>query len=224
MRQLRLLLCIFFLTAGVGAQARGHGHYSTSSSGNDVAGRFDYYLMSLSWSPSFCETHPNETSQCNHQGYGFVLHGLWPQNRNGSWPQHCRTNGTPDAATIEHTLAFMPSRHLIEHEWETHGACTGLEPHAYFELADRAFASVKIPSTLAAPQRPAALSAKEVVRDFVQANPGMSEDMISVSCHDGYELTEVRVCLDKDSLTPQACGGRVRNTCRMGTLKIPASR
>jgi hypothetical protein len=32
------------------------------------------------------------------------------------------------------------------------------------------------------------------------------------------------VCLNKDSLTPQACGGRMRSTCRMGTLKIPASR
>ena len=224
MRQLRLLLCIFFLTACVGALARGHGQRGASGGGNDVAGRFDYYLMSLSWSPSFCETHPNETSQCNHQGYGFVLHGLWPQNRNGSWPQHCRSDGAPDAATIEHTLPFMPSRHLIEHEWETHGACTGLDPHGYFELADRAFASVKVPAELAAPQRPPALSAKEVVRDFVQANPGMGEDMISVSCHDGFELTEVRVCLDKDSLAPQACGGRMRNTCRMGTLKIPASR
>jgi len=224
MHHLRALLCIFLLTVGVGALARGHSHHGESSSGGDVAGRFDYYLMSLSWSPSFCETHPNEIAQCNHQGYGFILHGLWPQNRDGSWPQHCRTEAAPDAATIQHTLAFMPSRHLIEHEWQTHGACTGLDPHAYFELADRAFASVKVPTDLATPLRPAALSAKQVVSEFIQANPGMNENMLSVTCHDGYELTEVRVCLNKDSLTPQACGGRVRNTCRVGTLKIPASR
>jgi len=118
----------------------------------------------------------------------------------------------------------MPSRHLIEHEWETHGACTGLDPHGYFDLADRAFASVKVPTELATPQRPPALSAKQVVGDFIQANPGMNENMLSIACHDGYELTEVRVCLNKDSLAPQACGGRLRNTCRVGTLKIPASR
>jgi len=224
MHPLRLLLCIFLLTTCVGALGRGHSHHGATNAENDVAGHFDYYLMALSWSPSFCETHPNETAQCNHQGYGFVLHGLWPQNRNGSWPQHCRTDGTPDAATIEHTLAFMPSRNLIEHEWETHGTCTGLDPHAYFELADRAFARVKVPVALTTPQQPPAFSANEVVRAFVQANPGLSEDMISVNCHNGYELTEVRVCLDKDSLAPQACGGRVRNSCRAGTLKIPASR
>jgi len=221
MRVMRLAVCATLVISCAGACARGHGH---RNSGSDVAGRFDYYLMSLSWSPSFCETHPDEKSQCAHQGFGFVLHGLWPQNRNGSWPQHCRADAAPDQATIEHTLAFMPSRHLIEHEWETHGACTGLDPHGYFDLADRAFASVKVPTVLAAPQRPPAISANEVVRDFVQANPGMSESMLSVSCRDGYELTEVRVCLNKDSLTPQACGGRVRNSCRMGTLKIPATR
>jgi ribonuclease T2 len=219
MRVARTLICILCALAAFGASARGHGHHDS-----DVAGRFDYYLMSLSWSPSFCETHPDEKSQCAHQGFGFVLHGLWPQNRNGSWPQHCHAGAMPDEATIQHSLAFMPSRHLIEHEWETHGACTGLDPHGYFDLADRAFASVNVPAALAAPQRPPAISAGEVVQDFLQANPGMNENMISVSCHDGYELTEVRVCLNKDSLAPQACGGRVRNSCRMGTLKIPASR
>jgi ribonuclease T2 len=219
MRASRLLVCVVGLTVGVGALARGHGHH-----GADVAGRFDYYLMSLSWSPSYCEAHPDEKSQCNHQGYGFVLHGLWPQNRDGSWPQHCSAEAPPDEATIEHTLAFMPSRNLIEHEWQTHGSCTGLDARAYFGLADRAFASVKIPAPLTTPQRPPAISAGDVVKSFLSANPGMGEDMISVSCHNGYELTEVRVCLDKDSLAPQACGGRMRNSCRTGVLKIPASR
>jgi ribonuclease T2 len=213
------MLVVAALLAAAFATARDHARR-----GDAAAARFDYYLMALSWSPSYCLTHPDERDQCGSKGFGFVLHGLWPQNRNGSWPQHCRADAAPDQATIEHTLAFMPSRHLIEHEWETHGACTGLDPHGYFDLADRAFASVKVPTVLAAPQRPPAISANEVVRDFVQANPGMSESMLSVSCRDGYELTEVRVCLNKDSLTPQACGGRVRNSCRMGTLKIPATR
>jgi ribonuclease T2 len=218
MRLLRLLICILCLLVAAAAAARGHG------AGGAASGHFDYYLMSLSWSPSFCETHPEETAQCGHQGYGFVLHGLWPQNQNGSWPQHCHTDTAPDEATVARTLAFMPSRHLIEHEWETHGACTGLDPHSYFDLADRAFASVKAPAELATPQKPPAITAAEVVKLFIEANPRMSDDMISVTCHDGFELAEVRVCLNKDLLTPQACGGRVRNSCRAGTLKIPASR
>ena len=74
----------------------------------ESGGRFDYYLMSLSWSPSYCEAHPQDADQCAHKGFGFVLHGLWPQNRDGSWPQHCVNDVEPDAATVEHTLAFMP--------------------------------------------------------------------------------------------------------------------
>lgn len=221
MRPVTLATVLVLTLAASAAFARGRGHHDQSS---DAPGHFDYYLMSLSWSPSFCETHPDETEQCGGKGFGFVLHGLWPQNRNGSWPQHCRTDASPDEATIARTLAFMPSRHLIEHEWQTHGSCTGLDPHAYFDLADHAFASVTVPPALRAPRTPPDLSAKGIVDAFIAANAGLNEDMISVDCHDGGELTEVRLCLSKEDLTPQACGGRVRNTCRVGALTIPASR
>jgi len=223
MRIATLVTAFLLVLATSAAGARGHGHGHRDQS-RGTPGRFDYYLMSLSWSPSFCATHPGETEQCGKQGFGFVLHGLWPQYRNGSWPQSCRTEPGPDEATIARTLAFMPSRHLIEHEWEKHGTCTGLDPHAYFDLADRAFASVAIPPALRAPRTPPQLSARDLVDAFVATNPGLSRDMLSVECHDGAELTEVHVCLSRDDLTPQACGGRVRNSCRTGTLRIVALR
>ena len=221
MRRLQIGICVLFLCVAAAALARGHGHRTGSG---DAAGSFDYYLMSLSWSPSFCLTHPEVSEQCSSKGYGFVLHGLWPQNSNGSWPQRCSSSATPDESTIAHALAFMPSRHLIEHEWETHGSCTGLDPQSYFALADRAFAAVKIPSALRAPQPPPALSASDLVDAFVAINPGLSDSMLSVDCHNGAQLSEVRVCLDRDTLAPRACAGRVRNTCRVGNLTIPAAR
>jgi ribonuclease T2 len=219
MRKLILIVAIVALVST--AAARSHRDRDDS---RGSAGHFDYYLMSLSWSPSYCQTHPDEPDQCAHHGFGFVLHGLWPQNRNGSWPQHCSSDAEPDAATVDRTLAFMPSRHLIEHEWQTHGSCTGLEPDAYFGLADRAFASVKVPQALRTPAAPPSLSADDVVAAFAQANPGLDERMMTVECHGGGELTEVRICLDKDTLAPQVCGGRVRNSCRVGNLHIPAAR
>lgn len=220
-RRTRLLTIVsgFFATC-VCALALAGGHHG----GGGTPGRFDYYLMSLSWSPSFCETHPDETEQCGSKGFGFVLHGLWPQNKNGSWPEHCSQETGPDNATIAHTLAFMPSRHLIEHEWQTHGSCTGLDAKAYFALADDAFSRVTIPPALVAPKTSPSLSADEIIEAFIAVNPGLEQGMISVACHDGGELEEVRVCLDKDNLSVKPCGGRVRNTCRVGKLKIPASR
>ncbi|MBS0558381.1 MAG: ribonuclease T2 [Proteobacteria bacterium] len=219
-RRTAVVIALLALAVASAAWSRGHGHRGSSTQ----AGRFDYWLMSLSWSPSYCLTHPDDERQCQHKGYGFVLHGLWPQSRNGYGPQHCSTQAEPDEATIQHALAFMPSRRLIEHEWETHGTCSGLDPSAYFELADRAFASVKTPSSLTTPRSPPTLSANEVVQAFARANPGLGANMLSVVCQDGGTLNEVRVCLNRDTLAPQACSGRVRNTCRAGALKIPAAR
>jgi ribonuclease T2 len=212
-----LALCAGLLSMPRAVVARDHG------GSGDAPGRFDYYLMSLSWSPSYCLTHFDDAMQCASKGFGFVLHGLWPQNRNGDWIQHCESDAEPDPATIERTLAFMPSRSLIAHEWQTHGTCSGLDPKSYFDLADRAFASVKVPTALATPRSPPALSAAEIVRGFVAVNPRFDERMLSVVCHDGAELVEVRICLDKETLAPQACSGRVRNSCRSGALKIPAA-
>jgi ribonuclease T2 len=210
-------LAVALSTIATLAVARSHHEHSESS-------RFDYYLMSLSWSPSYCEAHPGDNEQCGRRGFGFVLHGLWPQNRDGSWPQHCENNVEPDAATIEHTLAFMPSRHLIEHEWQAHGSCTGLDPRAYFGLADRAFGGVKVPDALKTPASTPSMSADQIIEAFAAANAGLNDHMMTVQCHDGNELTEVRICLDRDSLAPRACGGRVHNACRKGALRIPTSR
>lgn len=212
-----IVIASLTLLAGSAALARSHG-----SAGG--AARFDYYVMSLSWSPSYCLTHRNDGEQCGSKGFGFVLHGLWPQYRNGHWPQHCPTDTAPDRATIERTLAFMPSRRLIEHEWQTHGACSGLDPADYFGLADRAFAAIAVPPSLRTPQAPPALSADGLAKAFAAANPGLQRSMLAVVCHDGGELSEVRVCLNKDTLAPQACGGGMRDSCRYGALSIPAAR
>jgi ribonuclease T2 len=218
-RRIALTGVLVLLVASL-AIARGHGHRN-----GPAPGKFDYWLMSLSWSPSYCESHPNDDRQCRRKaGYGFVLHGLWPQSRGGYGPQDCATFAKPGDAVIQRALAFMPSRHLIEHEWQAHGACSGMDPDDYFAAADRAFSAVTVPPVLSRPRSPPRLSADEIVAAFRTANPGLRSDMLSVICHDGGELTEVRVCLDRGTLAPRACGGRVRNTCRAGTLRIPAAR
>ena len=208
--------------AATGADARSKGKHGNSGEGRP--GRFDYYVVSLSWSPSYCALHPDEREQCGSKGFGFVLHGLWPQNRNGTWPQDCRSHAEPDEKTIERMLAIMPSRHLVEHEWQTHGSCSGLDPQAYFALADDAFSRIKIPAPLVAPKSDPQLSAADIIKAFEDNNPGLEDGMISVACRNGAELEEVRICVDKDNLSVKACGGRVRNSCRLGKLRISAVR
>src|SRR5262245_26202773 len=54
-------------------------------------GDFDYYALSLSWSPTYCTSQvgQNDSQQCGPgRTYAFVVHGLWPQYERG-WPENC---------------------------------------------------------------------------------------------------------------------------------------
>src|SRR5215469_12920657 len=66
---------------------------ATQDRRHDEAGRFDFYLMSLSWSPSYCAAaHEGGRSggmQCRARPYSFVVHGLWPQYEKG-FPEYCK--------------------------------------------------------------------------------------------------------------------------------------
>jgi ribonuclease T2 len=184
---------------------------------------FDYYLIALSWSPTFCENNPQDQEQCGSRGYGFILHGLWPQLERGRGPRDCRSQQEPQRATIERTLAFMPSQRLIRHEWRAHGTCSGLDPEAYFTLADRAFASIRIPADLQPTARPGPMNAEDIRQAFVAANPGLESDMLGISCKSG-KFSEVRICVD-DELQPRRCGSGVGMHCpRDVPLRIPLVR
>ena len=113
------------------ASARHHARESDAE-----AGRFDYYLLSLSWSPAFCVQKP-DSPECNGaRRYGFIVHGLWPQNERG-WPEHCGDSRIPESVA-DGIADLMPARQLVYHEWATHGSCSGLAPEEYFSLVRRA--------------------------------------------------------------------------------------
>jgi ribonuclease T2 len=197
-----------------------HGHKPTA---RGTSGEYDYYVMALSWSPTYCELHPDEEEQCGHKGYGFVLHGLWPQYEGGGGPQQCATSDAPDRKTVSRALAFMPSRALISHEWRSHGACTGLDAGAYFALADKAFGTIHAPAELNAPETSRRMTQASLRDAFRRANPGLEDDMLSLHCSRG-QLVEVRVCLDKD-LAPRDCGKRMQSRCpSRAEFTVPASR
>lgn len=53
---------------------------------------FDFYVMTLSWSPGFCDLGGEDKSpeQCAvGSSDGFVVHGLWPDNRTSADPEDC---------------------------------------------------------------------------------------------------------------------------------------
>lgn len=186
-----------------------------------VAGVFDYYLLSLSWSPTFCLTHAGN-EQCTGKGYGFVLHGLWPQYSKGGWPESCAPLTQLTAEQRAKGLTLFPTLKLLEHEWTKHGTCSGLGATAYLDASDKALGNVQIPAVLQPSTATRYFEAAEIEQLFRDANPGMADKGVAVLCS-GPELSEVRVCLSKD-LGFGACGKDVKTQCRAGQIRVPPLR
>src|ERR1700742_1398825 len=82
-----------------------------------AAADFDYYILALSWSPAYCLLHQGDKDQCT-KGYGFVLHGLWPQYERGGYPEHCQSGEAINEAARKIGAMTYPSPYLADHEWD----------------------------------------------------------------------------------------------------------
>jgi ribonuclease T2 len=188
-------------------------------------GQFDFYVLSLSWSPSFCETSGGgrNNEQCSQgRPFAFVVHGLWPQYDRG-FPQNCeRSAPWIDNRLIRSMLDVMPARQLVIHEWRTHGTCSGLTAEKYFETVRSAYQRVKVPERFQRLNEYTMVSPEDIEEAFAAANPGLARDMISVTC-DSRHLREVRVCMSKD-LAFRACPETDRRACRTPRVVMPPVR
>ena len=192
------------------------------------AGQFDFYVLSLSWSPSFCAAAAerggarNASLQCGARPYSFVVHGLWPQYDKG-FPEYCQVPAPRlDRGIVSSMLDLMPAPHLIFNEWDRHGTCSGLSARAYFEVVRKARAVVKIPAQYVDLQEPLSVTPAAVEDAFIKANAGLSEGGIAIGC-DKKRLTEVRLCLSKE-LQFRDCPQIARRSCRRDELIMPPLR
>jgi ribonuclease T2 len=247
---LRLLLAaaVAVMTFAIGAPAsaqrsgtevyggfpRGPNPYAASGPGRaHQPGQFDYYVLSLSWSPTYCAGLPRDSydPQCHRRDgrrYAFVLHGLWPQYERG-WPQDCQTadRGFVPGPVAERMLDIMPSKKLVFHEYRKHGTCSGLGVDRYFETSRRLFEKVRIPEryrNLTDPRLTVAPG--DLMAEFVAANPGMKPDHIAVECGGpGNRLKELRVCFDKQGEF-RACGRNEdqKRLCSAPSMYVPPVR
>ena len=176
-------------------------------------GKFDYYLLNLAWSPEVCYSHPS-ASECGRHAT-FVLHGLWPQNSDGSYQQSC--SDAPGPADPSQYSDIYPDPGLLEHEWHTHGSCSGLSPDGFFRAARAAYHSFVVPPSLAQLNRQTSMPPDQVLALVTQSNPSIPPGSVVLSCGNNY-LTAVEVCLDKQ-LHPIACGPL--RSCRARTVRIP---
>jgi ribonuclease T2 len=212
------LLAFAYLAAAGTALARHRSHAG-------VPGEFDYYLLALSWSPAFCLSSPG-AAECNGpRRYGFIVHGLWPQNEQG-WPENCAVHDSVPDEVVRGIEDLMPARGLVYHEWSAHGTCSGLAPAAFFALVRRAYSEIAIPAELSNPVEAREQSPTAISKAFLDANHRLAAQSVVVTCtgQGAPRLREVHVCLGRD-LTPRACSADVsRGACRAAEVIIPPIR
>jgi len=206
---------------------------TTSASAQDrrqnAPGEFDFYVLSLSWSPSFCEGAAergngggrSQQLQCGGRPFSFVVHGLWPQYERG-YPEYCDRDSWLDRDIMRSMLDLMPAPGLIFNEWKKHGTCAGLGPQPYFDTIRKARATVKIPPEFLNLSEPKTVAPAEIEDAFVKVNPGLSTSSMAVICNRN-RLSEVRICMTKD-LQFRACEDIDRHGCRRDQVLMPPMR
>ena len=217
----RLLISLVLMVAAAGMA-------SAQDRRQNTPGEFDFYVLSLSWSPSFCEQASERGSegrsgaQCGGRPFSFVVHGLWPQYERG-FPEYCQRSAEwLDRNIMTSMLDLMPAPGLIFNEWDKHGTCSGLGARAYFESVRKARAAVKIPEEFLQLSQQKTIAPDDLEEAFIKVNPGLSRSAISVIC-DRSRLSEVRICLSKD-LQFRSCEEIDRRACRRDQVLMPPVR
>ncbi len=182
------------------------------------AGVFDFYLLVLSWSPEFCHSKPT-AAQCSAHT-GFIVHGLWPQNNDGSYPHGCQTD-KPGPTNPSAVADIMPAE-IIEHEWKEHGTCSGLSGDDYFALIRKVYKSVHIPDGFRAPASSFSTSPQKLKSDFERVNSGLSDSNVVIQLNGNY-LNAVEFCVAKGSQPSAASCSGVPDAHR-GTFIVPPVR
>ena len=186
---------------------------------------FDYYVLSLSWSPSYCQSEEGagNRQQCaTHRDLSLVVHGFWPQHENG-YPEFCESREperVPDDLA-RRQLDLLPAVGLVGHQWRKHGTCSGLSQRAYFDKLRAAYNRVKLPAELKSADRQKTLDTARISAALIAANPGLRDSAIDITCN-GARLDEIRICMTKD-LSFRDCAGSGRRVCRRDRLVLPAA-
>lgn len=179
---------------------------------------FDFYVLSMSFQPEFCHMHkhdefPGCESPDDFWRNSLTLHGLWPEDNDGSWPSTCTKEkfdpqvvsdlGSdrffrlwPNVKASHHSKSYYS---FWEHEWTKHGTCTGMSQDDYFDTVLKHF--LPTPSFVGE-NYGMEVSASDLLSKYRELDKysDSSEDFgdVILVCSGGKYLSEVRVCVAKN--------------------------
>ena len=162
----------------------------------------------VTFQPEFCVHKHEKPEGCHHPRQiwnRLTIHGLWPNNNDGSYPQNC-SNERFDLSNLQPIREELEQKwpniqapspdsesHVSfwEHEWSKHGTCSGLSQLDYFSHALKEL--IPTPSIVTDAEEQHAHVKKD---DLIKAYGG--DQLVALVCEKGY-LSEVRVCHQKEA-------------------------
>tara|TARA_R110002072_G_scaffold130676_4_gene269752 strand:- start:1687 stop:2316 length:630 start_codon:yes stop_codon:yes gene_type:complete len=193
--------------------------------GQDQAGKFDYYVLSLSWSANWCalEGDDRQSPQCDDSTEnGWIVHGLWPQYTRG-FPTYCPSIFRPPSRAMTNDMAdIMGTSGLAWYQWTKQGVCTGLNAIDYFATTREAYDKIARPAVFRKLDKTVTLPASLIEDAFVRDNPDLPRDGITITCKSGY-IQEARICLTRD-LDFRTCGADVVRDCSLPSAQFDPMR
>lgn len=173
--------------------------------GKNATAPVDYYMLVLSWSPSFCDEQAEKfgnnlprsaQSQCGiKKQFGWVVHGLWPQNARAKTiadhPRFCQGDLPPlPQSLFNQYLSMSPGEKLLQGEWEKHGACAFSDAKSYFDKMQNLYKNLNLPMNN--PNK------KELLRWMKNNNPNLRNVFL------GVNRSSIYICYDLD-FKPMNC-------------------
>lgn len=172
---------------------------------------FGLYVLAESWAPSFCCKKPDR-GECQGLATAFggthlTLHGLWPnytddeaRGKRKPYPEDC---GPDESAPVPKEMSELAPGyafdHLGDHEYKTHGSCTGMTKAAYFATEVAAMKAIPTPAKLTA-----AVGATIALAEL-EASFNVPATSVLLSCDAHCQLEQVSFCLATDAKTPVPC-------------------
>mmetsp|Transcript_46223 Transcript_46223/g.67531 ORF Transcript_46223/g.67531 Transcript_46223/m.67531 type:complete len:509 (-) Transcript_46223:292-1818(-) len=184
--------------------------------GCSTSSEYDFFVFAQSWQPQFCHGHYSKYPGCDEPNdyweTHLTIHGLWPQNNDGSYPCSCPgTKFDPkimNSIGLDTLLTMWPNvkaddpqssayDDFWKHEWDKHGTCSGLGQRDYFSAALAAAEGLGTPGLVAS-----AAGGTPVARAALEAAYG-GKGRAAFQCSGQY-LSQVFRCLGRDG-APTAC-------------------
>jgi len=170
---------------------------------------FDFYLMAMTAHPAFCADNAGRRECAGGNPRPLVIHGLWPERMEPrTYPHDCPVPALDLDPALSLELAdMMPGMAdgLHQHEWRTHGGCSGLDDDDYYrhalELARRVDGALGAILTTRAGGETTAGELRGIADMY---SPGLGRTL-TFHCRTLREagsrrpyLIEVRQCVDND--------------------------